>query len=55
MFSIYFSNYIFFGFKRERERERMIYPEILHLPFLHYIENTLNKIDNTYLFSICKK
>jgi len=22
MFSIYFSNYIFFGFKRERERER---------------------------------
>jgi hypothetical protein len=34
MFSIYFSNYIFFGFKREREREREREDDISRNPTL---------------------
>jgi hypothetical protein len=53
MFSRYFSDYIFFGFKREKKRGG-IDPKILYLPSLHYTENRLNKRDNTYLFSTFK-
>jgi hypothetical protein len=51
------SQAIYFLVLRERGRERKrrrrrIDPEILHLSSLHYTKNTLNKRNNTYLFSI---